>query len=245
MNPLSRACIFFALLAPNLALAQTFQGKPFLSVQGHAEAKVRPDVFPLTLTLKQTSTDAAKSQALIEGLARSLLKTVADLHVADSDISVGNLSISPETKYDNDHEREVFLGNTYEREIRVRFHSLDDVRSLIAAVPDSKNVQIDTGTFEYSGKQALERKLRIDAVADARQAAAEMSNAVGKRLGQLYNVSDRAQSTIYSSSGYSESDALDTIVVTGTRIRRSAEIVLREGEIRVAADAFLVYLIAD
>jgi hypothetical protein len=80
-----------------------------------------------------------------------------------------------------------------------------------------------------------------------------MAASVGKRLVDLFNVSDRAQSTIYASSGYDSrsnyargSEALDTVtVVGGSDNVRGSQIVLREGEITVSADAYLVYLIGD
>jgi hypothetical protein len=42
-------------------------------VHGKAKAEVVPDIFPLEITLKDTSKDAAKTQALIEGHAARIL----------------------------------------------------------------------------------------------------------------------------------------------------------------------------
>lgn len=241
------ALVMLSALFPAFAGAQSIAGKPFLSVQGHAEAMVVPDVFPVEISLKEVSLAPAKAQALIEGLAQDVLASAAKLEVADADIQVGNLSITPESKWDDDKEIEIFLGNSYERELTVRFRSLEDLKTFIADLPDSKNVQIDTQTFEVSNAAEIKRKLRRAAIDDARKAAAEMADAVGKRLLDLQNVSDRAQSTAYSSSGYS---SLDTVSVSGTALRapgttRSRSIVLREGEVKLSADAFLIYVMGD
>jgi uncharacterized protein len=241
--------LWFLALAP-VAQAQTFDSHPFLSVQGHAEAKVKPDIFPVTVTLEETGSDAAKAQGLIEDLAAKTLAAAEAQGAKDADIDVGNLSVSPETKWDDKGEREVFLGNTYEREIEVRFQSLDAVRGFIAALPDMKQLKIQTGEFKYSGSRELQRKLRREAIADARAAADDMAAAVGKRLGALFNVSDRAQSTIYSNMGYAGGRAplarsAEAIALLAPGAARSAGIVLKEGEITVSADAYLVYLIAD
>jgi uncharacterized protein YggE len=228
------------------ATAQTFQGKPFLSVKGHAETKVKPDIFPLDVTITELSMDAAKSQKLVEDLAAKVLQEARALQVADADIEVGNLSISPETEWDDDKDVQVFKGNEYEREITLKFRSLDALRRFLDAMPMSQNLRLETDDFEFSGEAELTRKLRREAIADAREAAQEMASAVGKRLLDLFNVSDSRQATITAATGYSSNESsLGTVTVSAASISRGSAIILREGEITVSADAFLVYLIGD
>lgn len=237
-----------ALAVPLAAQAQSLDGKPFLSVQGHAETRVRPDIFPVDVTITDTSTDSARSETLVEGLSKSVLESAQKLGLDDADIEVGNISISPQTEWDEKDDKETFLGNEYERKLRFRFHDLQSLRSFISALPESRNLHLATRPFELSRKLELQRKLRREAIEDAKRGAADMADAVGKRLLELHNVSDRAQSASYSASGYSRGD-LDMVTVEGARAsattKRRSEIVLREGEILVSADAFLVYLIGD
>jgi uncharacterized protein YggE len=237
-------------LSAAFAQAQTFTTKPFLSVQGHAEAKVKPDIFPVTVRLEDTGTDPARSQGLVEDLAAKTLAAAQAQGAQSSDIDVGNLSVSPKTKWDDKAEQEIFLGNSYERAIEVRFRDLERLRQFIAALPDMKQLRIDTGTFQYSGRRELERKLRREAVADAKAAAEDLAGAVGRRLLELFNVSDHAQSTIYSNMGYSRSGApsarsVSSVALLAPGTVRNSGIVLKEGEITVSADAFLVYIIGD
>jgi uncharacterized protein len=246
MRIVPRAALgLLACLLASAVAAQNFSGKPFLSVQGHAEAKVKPDIFPITVTILDTGMDAGKSQEVVENLAAQVVSAASALGVADGDLQVGNLGISTETRYDEKTEKEVFLGNTYERKIQARFHDLDGLRKFIAAVPAVKQVHLETDNFEFSGAAELKRKLRRAAIEDAKKGAQDMASAVGKKLLDLFNVSDRAQSTLYAASGY-EGYGLETVTVYGSAIGpRRAQIVLKEGEITVKADAFLVYLIGD
>jgi uncharacterized protein YggE len=185
----------------------------------------------------------------VEDLAKSVLDSAQELHLADTDIEVGNLSVSPQTEWDEKAEKQNFLGNEYERKLRFRFHDLEALRTFISALPEGRNLHLETDDFEYSKQRELKRKLRREAIEDAKRGAADMADAVGKRLVELHNVSDRAQSTTYSASGYSSDSSLDTVTVVGSGApaptRRRADIVLREGEIEVSADAFLVYVIGD
>lgn len=240
------ACLLLAGIASGPSPGQTFAAKPFLSVQGHAETKVKPDIFPITVTLEETGMDAGAAQALIEGLAGQVVAAAKSLNAADGDMQVGNVGVTAKTKYDEKDDKEVFLGNTYSREIQVRFHALDALRKFIAAVPAVKQVRLETDDFEYSKDAEVKRRLRREAIDDARKGAQDMAAAVGKKLLDLFNVSDRAQSTIYAASGYNSASAsLGSVSVMGSPISRTSEIVLKDGEVTIKSDAFLVYLIGD
>jgi uncharacterized protein YggE len=246
MKNLSIPVALLLAVASCSAAAQGVSGKPFLAVQGHAESRVKPDLFPVSVTLSDMGMDGGKSQAMVEGLAKQVLAAAQKQQVADADLEVGNLSVSPETKWNEDKDTEVFLGNTYERELKVRFHSLDALRAFIADLPAGRQVQIETDTFEYSKAAELKRQLRRDAIDDARRGAEDMASAVGKRLVDLQSVSDKAQAVSYSASGYAyEPGALGKVQVTGARVGRTSDIVLREGEILVSADAYLIYVMGD
>jgi len=252
MTSLRSVAFALVLMLALPAGAQTFAGKPFLSVQGHASARVKPDIFPIELTIVDLGMNPAKSQKLVEDLSRVALDAAQKQGLADADIEVGNISISPQSEWNEKTEEDDFKGNEYERSLTFRFHDLDALRSFIAAIPESRNVHLETRKFEYSGEQELQRSLRRKAIEDAKRGAADMADAVGKKLLELFNVSDRAQSTVYSASGYA-STGLETVTVAGSRVallapgttRRTADIVLREGEIEVSADAYLVYVIGD
>ena len=129
--------------------AQSISGSPFIAVHGKAKAEVIPNIFPLEITLKDTSQDAARSQALIEGHAQHILQTVKQLKLPDADVTVSNLSASPEYKYDRETEKQVFVGNVYRRLIKLRFHALPDLAKMIGTLPDAKEVQIDKRVFRF------------------------------------------------------------------------------------------------
>ena len=167
------------------AEAQSISGSPFIAVHGKAKTEVVPDIFPVTITLKDTSLDASKTQALIEGYASQVVGLTKKMEMEDRDVTISNLSVSPEYRYDDKDEESVFLGNTYQRQIKLKFHTLDKLKQMIDALPKAKQVQLDTGTFESSQADVLRRELLTQAVDDARTTAGIMAKAVGKRLGTV------------------------------------------------------------
>ena len=232
------------------AQAQSIGGSPFMAVHGKAKAEVVPDVFPLEITLKDTSLDAAHSQALIEGHAQRILQTVKQMKLPDADVTVSNLSISPEYRYDREAEKQVFVGNVYQRRIKLRFHALPDLAKMIEALPDAKEVQINTGVFETSRADDVRRNLMAKAVEDARATGEVIAKAVGRRLGGVHNVSNQGFNVRYVEGGGDEMPvvfdtprAMDVVTVSGSRA--SAPVALREGRIELQQDVYIIYTLVD
>ena len=148
--------------------AQSIGGPPFIAVHGKAKAEIVPDIFPLEITLSETSKDAAKTQTLIEGLARQVVELTQAMEMANRDVTVSSLDVSPEYRYSDRNDTETFLGNTYQRQIKLRFHTLADLQKMISSLPQVKQVRLNTGSFQTSRSDELRRQLLSQAVDDAR-----------------------------------------------------------------------------
>lgn len=232
------------------AQAQSIGGTPFIAVHGKAKAEVVPDVFPLEITLKHTSEDAARSQALIEGHAARVLATVREMRLPDADVQVSNLSVAPEFRYDREDQKQVFVGNAYRRQIKLRFRKLADLARMIGTLPDAREVLIDTGDFESSRADDVRRQLMSQAVQDARLTAETMAAAVGKRVGGVHNVSNQGFNVRYLEGAvegppavFDAPSPLDSISVSGSR--RRAEVALREGRIQLQQNVYIIYTLVD
>lgn len=229
------------LVVPSLVSAQSISGPPYIAVHGEARMEVVPDVFPLEITLKETSRDTAAMQAKIESLAQKIVDLAQAQKIVDEDLSIGNLSISPEMDYDEKTEMQVFLGNTYERSIKIRFHSLDRLRTFLAQIPEGKQVHVDTGAFAYAKTDEAKRTLLADAISNAKSTADEMARGVGKRVSGVHTISNQAFNIRYAESA----TTLDTVTVVGTALLAPGTVVLKEGRITLDQDVYVVYLLAD
>lgn len=224
--------------------AQSIGGSPFIAVHGKAKTEVVPDVFPLEITLKDTSLDVARTQALLEGYANQIVALTQQMKMEDRDVTISNLSVSPEYRYDDDDDKQVFLGNTYEREIKLKFHTLEALKKMIAALPQAKQVQLDTGAFVSSQADALRRELLTQAVDDARTTAEIMAKAVGKRLGTVHNISNQGFNVRYVES--SDSYTLDSVTVSGLARQAGAPpVVLSKGTIQLDQNVYIIYTLVD
>jgi uncharacterized protein YggE len=234
-------CGLGIFLLAGAASAQVINGAPYVAVHGEARREVVPDLFPLKLTLSETSKDTAATQAKIERLATEILAIADRLKVEGVDLSVQNLSISPRYDYDDKADEQVFLGNTYEREIRVRFHTLARMREFIAGLPEDKALKIDTGTFETSHAQDLRRELLHDAIADARATAEALAAGADRKLGPVHTISNRAFNVSYSGDDGGGATTLGSVTVTGTALSAPGVVVLREGRVTLHQDVYIIY----
>lgn len=232
-----------ALLAAAIAIsghaeAQAISGAPFIAVHGEAREEVAPDLFPIEVTLSETSADASGTQAKIESLAGKVLAIADRMKIKDADLTVANLRISPDYDYDDDTNKQVFLGNTYSREIEVRFHALDQLRDFISALPEDKALRIETRKFETTRADAIRRGLLQKAISDARATAEVLAAGVGRKLGPVHTISNQSLNIRYS-----ESTQLGSVSVTGGAVALMAPgvVALREGRITLDQDVYIIY----
>ncbi|MCW4455694.1 SIMPL domain-containing protein [Flavobacterium sp. MXW15] len=225
------------------AQAQSISGQPFIAVHGTAKAEVVPDIFPLEITLSETSKDAARTQALIEGLARQIIELTQAMEMADRDVTLSNLDVSPEYRYNDKDDTETFLGNTYQRQIKLRFHTLADLQKMISSLPQVRQVRLNTGSFATSQADELRRQLLTQAVEDARKTADIMAAAVGRRIGTVHNISNQGFNVRYVTSDEYSRQSLDRVMVTGSKI--GAPVALREGSIQLDQNVYIIYTLVD
>lgn len=234
------------LFASPCALAQVAGGQPYLAVHGEARTEVVPDLFPLNVILTDTGTDTAVLQARIESLAQQILEIAAESHVAETDLDVGNLDVSQDSRYDQVQSKVVFLGTRYQRRIGVTFHSLQAMKAFLAHIPAAEEIQVSTGGFGYSKSKAAKRDLFGKAIADAREMADAMAGGVGMRIAGVHTISNHPLGVQYFDAPAAMS------VPPAPRASGEAqvsmlpgEMTLKEGTLTLEQDVYIVYLLAD
>lgn len=181
---------------------------------------------------------------MIEGYAKQVIDLSQAMSMPERDVEISNLHVSPEYRYNDKDDTEVFLGNTYQRKIKLRFHALADLQKMIASLPQAKQVRLNTGSFATSNADELRRQLLAQAVDDARKTAEIMAKSVGKRIGTVHNISNQGFNVRYVTS--EDSMTLDRVVVTGSRANAPAPpVVLREGTIQLDQNVYIIYTLVD
>lgn len=258
------ALVAFAVVSPAVR-AQSVGGTPFLAVHGVAEVDVVPDIFPVSVEIAVTGMDVGKSQSEVEALTRRALDAGRALKLADADIRVGEMSISPREEYDAATRKQVFRGNRYSRSLELRFRRLSDVKAFVAALPAGESLRVSTQEFASSVANETRRKLLVDAIDDARRTAEVLAAGIGRKVGvaQTISTSPMALSAGSYINAIDVADVEATSILTAEQIARipvprsitsvallspgtvRSQIVLEAGSVRLRSDVYVLYLLRD
>lgn len=222
-------------------------------VYGDAEARAIPDRFKIKVSFDVVDPSADVARRKVEANLGRVLDAIKAAGVPDGEIVATSMEIEPRERYDSKLEDHVFEGIGVSRELTARFSDIDALEKFIAGLETSKEVQVSGIETELQDEQALHRALRAKSIASARLKAEGMARDFGVRLAGLYSVSDVAPQFQYGvregswPSTYlwtedGESGTLDSIMVTGSRLKRVA---LQTGYVTYSDKIYAVFLIAD
>lgn len=172
------ACFAIVLAAGTALSAQnvSLQDLPHIDLSGHAEAKVQPDRFEITVAFGETKEFFGKQniekleQQIVEVLKKNKIDTKKDVKVTGS--------------YNVAEGKTVFVRK------RISF-SVDSYAAYytLAKSLDFKGVEsVAITKTEYSGQEALKSSLRAQALADARRSAGDILAGSGYRTGRILQI---------------------------------------------------------
>lgn len=207
------------LFAPMALVAQdiNIQNLPHIDVPGHAEAKVQPDTFEITVAFGETKEFFGKQN--IEKLEQQIINV----------LKKHNIDVKKDVKVTGSYN--VADGKTVFIRKRVTFSvgSYADYYA-IAKELDFKGVEkVSITKASYSGEDALKSSLRAKALADARKSADEILSGSNAKIGRILSVNagrayiqTRMVNTAYmadmavaaKASGYESIEQSDDITIT-------------------------------
>ncbi len=242
------------LLLPVLALAQinTLPSAPHLLVKGHAQVRVVPDRFTIHLNIDVTDMSPRVARRKVEAHMQQLLNALDADGAMKHQIHASSLSIQPETDYENG--KSVFKGTDVSRSIDATFDNLDKLRTFIAAVPASKDVQIGSIQTARSDIGAIRLRLRKAAIENSKQAAAKIAAAYGMKIVGVYAVSEVAPDFAYGiqAGSWSDGKGVEQGLAAPAPPPPPADVapsvlppVLRVGTQTIQQDIYAIYLISS
>lgn len=219
------------LIAPSAAFAQVnaLPPTPHILVFGHAQARAIPDRFKISISVSVTDPSADAARKRVQAHADQIFAGLAHVGVPKNETTATTLSIQPHSEYDAKAQKTVYQGVQVSREIGATFDDLGKLQQFLASVDASKELQISGISTGLRDEIQLREQLRGKAIESTQQKAKSIALSYGTGLVGLYSVSDVAPEVSYGVKagawpiyGYdAESAALDTITVSGSRMRRT------------------------
>jgi hypothetical protein len=167
-----------------------------ISVSGEGKASAKPDVAIITLGVK---TEAPKSNDAVNQnntKMNVIIKAVKDLGIDAKDIQTTNYDLQPVYNYTRDSGR-VLTGYSLDQQITVKIRSIDKISSVLDTATSNGANNVGNLQITVDNPDAVKAEARANAIAKAKQKAAEMTKNSGLKLGKVINVDE---SNYYSPS---------------------------------------------
>lgn len=222
-------------------------------VYGDAEARAIPDRFKIQISFDVVDRDAGSARRRVESYVENVVASLKESGIDENEIVATAMSIEPRMREDERTGEDVFVGTEVQRSLTATFDRKEVLERFIASLKTSRELTVSSVTTELSDEAALRKALREKSIEATREKAAAIAKSYGTRLGALYSVSDVAPQFQYGvsagrwPSGYDwfgESQSLDRVTVTGSRIERN-RVALQTGYVTYTDRIYAVFLLAD
>ncbi len=173
------------------AFAAPAEGTRTVTVTGHAEAAVAPDVAFVTAGIITTGADAATAREDNDRTMRRIIDALAAQGIAKANIATSQFSLQPIYKNDaKDGSPGAIAGYRLQNSVTVKVEDLGKIGPVIDAAFAAGANQFHGLRFAVKDDGRLYDELLRKAVQDGRRKASVMADALGVALGQPLSVSE-------------------------------------------------------
>lgn len=160
-----------------------------ITVTGKATAKVATDESTITGSWQQTADTAAKAREEVERLASDGIVAVKKLGIEENKIKTIRADVYPQYDYSRDESPKI-TGYVAQSTVEVTLNNVDQAQQVINTLTEQKATSTTGPQFGVSGeaRDALQKELKVAAIADAKAQAEVMAKQAGGRLGKVLSV---------------------------------------------------------
>jgi uncharacterized protein len=178
-----------ALLSP--AFADDAKLPRALSLSGHGEARLAPDMAVVTLGVASTAATAREALDANSKSMESIIATLTAAQIERRDVQTSNFSVSPRYDYgQGGSQQPKVLGYDVSNNVNVTIRKLDALGAVLDAVVSAGSNQINGVMFQIARPEAASDEARKLAVADAKRKANIYAQASGVTLGNIVSISE-------------------------------------------------------
>jgi uncharacterized protein len=179
------------LLAALPAFAEEMKMPRTISLTGHGESRMAPDMATVSMGVM---TSAATAREAVDGnnaAMRAVLDTLKEAKVEPKDIQTSNFMVNPRYDYNNQNNQPPkIIGYDASNSVAVTVRNLADIGSVLDKVVSAGSNQINGITFDVSKPDEAVDQARKLAVEDARHRADTYAAAAGVKLGRIMTISE-------------------------------------------------------
>jgi uncharacterized protein len=212
------------------ALAQVEQPEArTIQVTGRSLVFTTPDIARVSIGVRTEGDEAAEALARNNIDAQRVIDMILAMGVEEKDVQTTNFSIYLRYDYD-DRGRPQNAYYVVENVVSVTVRELDILGEMLDQVVTSGANTIHGIQFDVDDKTAALAEARVEAVADARAQAEQLTQAAGVQLGTVRTITTQ---TSYPSPVYLDSVRMEVAAEAGVPIS--------QGQVSVSMEVTIIY----
>jgi uncharacterized protein len=178
--------------APHMAIAQEMKMPRKISINGHGEISVVPNLASVSIGVTSNGKTANEALAQNTKAMQQVFAALKTAGIADTDIQTSNFSVNPRLIYpqDGSNKPPVVDGYDVNNQVTVIVRKLDMLGGLLDQMVSAGSNQINGVSFSVDNADKILDSARTQAVADARRKAEIYAQAAGVKLGRIISISE-------------------------------------------------------
>ncbi|WP_339835883.1 SIMPL domain-containing protein [uncultured Flavobacterium sp.] len=225
--------ILLLVMSTSTLFAQEAKQIPQISVSGEGKIKVVPDEAMVTVSVENTSKEAAEAKKANDIVADKVLKLIKSKGIDVKDFQTQRMNLYQ--NYDYNTKKKNYVAN---QTITIHLKDLSKYDALMMDLVETGINGIQGVEFMSSKIKELEKQARKNALLDAKAKAEDyVSVLVGQKLGKVVLISDNSQ-TNYPQPLYR--GAMKTMAIESDAFSRET---LAVGEIEIVSNVSVTFVL--
>ncbi len=223
LKSLFTAATLASMAIINPAFAEDSKLIRSISLSGHGEVRVAPDLAIVTMGVMSSSSTAQEALAANTKSMNDLMAALKAASIEAKDIQTSNFSVNPRYDYgQNNGQAPKLSGYDVSSTVTVIVHKIDGVGDLLDKAVSSGSNQINGVSFSVANPQDAMDAARKQAVQDAKRKADLYAAATSTSLGNVISLSEgvsaEPQPTMMRAKTAASSDAGPVPIAQGEQV---------------------------
>ena len=186
---LAAAALAATLAAASPALSEDARMPRLISLSGHGEMRMAPDMAFVTTGVLSQGVTAAEALAANTAAMNALFAALTGAGIAEKDVQTSNFFVQPRYNFQDGKAPEL-IGYDVSNTVTVIVRKIGDLGPLLDKVVQAGSNQINGIGFDVSKPDAALDEARKLATADATRKAKIYADAMGVSLGRVMSISE-------------------------------------------------------
>jgi hypothetical protein len=190
IRSLAAGAIVFAALAAIPATAEEAKIVRSISMSGHGEVMVKPDMANISVGVVSQAATAREAQTANNETMTKIMAALTAVGIADKDIQTQNYTVQPRYDYNNNTQPPRLVGYDVSNTVMIAARDLDKLGEVLDATVTAGSNMINGISFGVAKPEAARDEARKLAAADATRKARLYAEAAAVKLGKVISVSE-------------------------------------------------------